>query len=259
MSANAPDIGLVLIGDELLSGRRTDKHLAHMIEAVGARGREIAWVRIIGDSQAEVAATLRQTRALPHIVFSFGGIGGTPDDRTRQAAAEAFETGLEHHPIALKIVEERYRELLTPRRLEMINFPVGSDLIINPVNQVPGFTLEQHHFVPGFPELAWPMVEWVFDTIYKLEKVSERKVTLTLATVGVPESDLSDLMQRVGDAHTDVRVSSLPKLGHPYRIEFGFQGAPSTARAAMADFKTGLAAQGVQLDEEPPIAAEQRA
>lgn len=243
-----PDIGLVLIGDELLSGRRSDKHLAHMIEAVGSRGREIAWVRMIGDSQSEVSATLRQTRELPQIVFSFGGIGGTPDDRTRQAAADAFGTGLEHHPVALKIIEERYRELLTPRRLEMINFPTGSELIINPVNQVPGFTLERHHFVPGFPELAWPMVEWVFEHIYKLGTVSERRVTLTLATVGAPESDLSDLMQRVGDAHPGVRVSSLPKLGHPYRIEFGFQGAPAAARAALADFKTGLAAQGVSLD-----------
>ena len=130
----------------------------------------------------------------------------------------------------------------------MINFPTGSELIVNPVNQVPGFTLERHHFVPGFPELAWPMVEWVFEHIYKLGTVSERRVTLTLATVGAPESDLSDLMQRVGDAHPGVRVSSLPKLGHPYRIEFGFQGAPAAARAALADFKTGLAAQGVSLD-----------
>ncbi|MBR9813327.1 competence/damage-inducible protein A [bacterium] len=256
MSVDAPDVGLILIGDELLSGRRRDKHLAHMIEAVGSRGREIAWVRIIGDSQAEVAATLRQTRQLPHIIFSFGGIGGTPDDRTRQAAAEAFETGLEHHPTALKIIEARYRELLTPRRLEMINFPVGSALIINPVNQVPGFTMERHHFVPGFPELAWPMVEWVFEQVYKLPTVTERRVTLTLATVGAPESDLSDLMQRVGDAHSDVRVSSLPKLGHPYRIEFGFQGAPAAARAAMADFKTGLSAQGVSLDSEVAEPAE---
>lgn len=243
-------VGLVLIGDELLSGRRQDKHLAHMIEATGRRGLEIAWVRMIGDAQSTVAAALAQTRMTDELVFSFGGIGGTPDDRTRQAAAQAFDTGLEHHPVALKIVQERYRELLTPRRLEMINFPVGSRLIINPVNQVPGFSLDHHHFVPGFPELAWPMVEWVLDTVYELPVAKERKVTLTVATVGTPESDVSELMQTVSDAHPAVRVSSLPKLGHPYRIEFGFQGLPGPAATARDAFLAGLSAQGVALDHE---------
>ena len=241
-------VGLVLIGDELLSGRRTDKQLAHMIEATGRRGLEIAWVRMIGDGQADVAATLEQTRATPQMVFSFGGIGGTPDDRTRQAAAQAFGTGLEHHPVALKIVKERYRALLTPRRLEMINFPVGSRLIVNPVNQVPGVSLEHHHFVPGFPELAWPMVDWVLDTVYQLPETRERRVTLTVATVGTPESDLSELMQAVSDAHPEVRVSSLPKLGPPYRIEFGFQGLPGPAAAARDAFLQGLDALDVRLD-----------
>ena len=87
-------VGLILIGDELLSGVRQDKHMSNAIEMLRKRGMTLAWVRIIGDTREEIVATLNQTKLLNDVVFSFGGIGATPDDQTRVAAAEAFDQNL---------------------------------------------------------------------------------------------------------------------------------------------------------------------
>ena len=153
------NFGALIIGDEILSGRRSDKHLAKLIELLGARGLKLSWARYAGDDFDRLADTLRQTFATGDVVFSFGGIGATPDDRTREAAGAALGLELALHPEAEAEIRARFGAEITPERLQMGVYPVGSEIIPNSFNRIPGFSIRQHYFTPGFPVMAWPMVE----------------------------------------------------------------------------------------------------
>src|SRR5690606_27865673 len=108
--------------------------------------------------------------------------GATPDDRTRQSAAAALGLELALHPEAEQAIRGRFGEDITPHRLQMGVFPLGSEIIPNPFNQIPGFSIREHYFVPGFPVMAWPMVEWVLDERYAhlhhQEDYVERAITV---------------------------------------------------------------------------------
>src|SRR3954463_2442017 len=160
--------GALIIGDELLVGKREDKHLGFVIGALKKRGLRLAWAHYLGDDPARLAAAPERTFASPDVVFSFGGIGATPDDHTRQCAAAALGVALKLHPEAEREIRARFpAQEATPQRLRMGEFPDGAAIIPNPVNRIPGFSLHDHHFVPGFPQMAQPMSEWVLDQKYK--------------------------------------------------------------------------------------------
>jgi molybdopterin-biosynthesis enzyme MoeA-like protein len=167
--------GVIIIGDEILSGRRVDKHLPKVIELLKGRGLSLGWAEYIGDDPARITATLRRTFASGDIVFSTGGIGATPDDHTRQCAAAALAVPLELHPEAAVLIRERIGEMHpadapkpvdynSPENLHRLNmgtYPRGASIIPNGYNKIPGFSVGDHHFVPGFPVMAWPMIEWI--------------------------------------------------------------------------------------------------
>src|SRR5512133_498418 len=104
-------IGLVIVGDEILSGKRADKHMPKVIELLAARGLQLAWAEYVGDAPERITATLRRAFACGDLVFSCGGIGATPDDHTRQCAAAALGVGLELHPQARDLILERMRDM----------------------------------------------------------------------------------------------------------------------------------------------------
>src|SRR5690242_16034862 len=143
-------IGALIIGDEITRGKRQDKHFAKLIEILRARGMRLDWAQYLGDSRELIIATLKRTLASNDIIFSFGGIGATPDDHTRQSAAAAAGVNLVLHPEAERLLRERFGPETTPYRLRMAEFPEGSGIIPNPYNNVPGFSFGQHYFVPGF-------------------------------------------------------------------------------------------------------------
>ncbi|MGN8159293.1 competence/damage-inducible protein A [Salinisphaera sp. RV14] len=230
--ADNPHIGIILIGDELLSGKRQDKHMPAVIEMLHERGLELAWARLVGDDATLLERTLAETMGADDIVFSFGGIGATPDDRTRQCAARAAGRALEINAAGRDILETRFGNEAYPNRIHMVEWPAGSEVIPNPINQVPGFSLGDHHFVPGFPRMAWPMVAWVLDTHYAHLHDAERDVEYLVEVFDTPESALIDLMQAVMDAHPAVRVACLPAADGRRRIEFGVRGRPAPAAAA---------------------------
>jgi hypothetical protein len=134
----------------------------------------LAWCEHLGDEPARITAALRRTFASDDVVFSFGGIGATPDDHTRQCAAAALGVALRLHPEAEKEIRGRFGAETTPQRLKMGEFPAGADIIPNPFNRIPGFSVRDHHFVPGFPQMAWPMIEWLLDTKYRALADSQR-------------------------------------------------------------------------------------
>lgn len=242
-------IGIILIGDELLTGKRTDKHLPAVIDMLRERGMELAWARLVGDDGALLTRTLAETMASDDIVFSFGGIGATPDDRTRQCAATAAGRRLEIHPEGRAILEDKFGDTAYPTRIKMVEWPAGAEVIPNPINRVPGFSLEHHHFVPGFPSMAWPMVAWVLDTHYAHLQNSEPSVEHLIEVLDTPESALVDLMDNVMQAHPDVRIACLPDAGGRRSIEFGVRGRPAEAESAFEALVKALQKASVPMGE----------
>jgi len=244
-------IGLIIIGDEILSGKRRDRHFAHVVSALAGRGMELGWCRIIGDEPALISATLQQTFSSGDLVFCCGGIGATPDDYTRAAAAQAAGVPLVRHPDAVAEIEARFGAAgLSPARLLLAELPAGSRIIPNPYNRVPGFSVGHHHFLPGFPEMAWPMMAWVLDTQYPGLRRAEPDVERILR-IRAREGELLALMQDFVAHHPHCRLSSLPELGPEPRLELGVRGAAAAVAAGIADLQAGLAALGLQWEERP--------
>ncbi|GAC1621435.1 MAG: molybdopterin-binding protein [Nevskia sp.] len=241
-------LGLFVLGDELLSGKRQDKHLPKVIELLAARGMSLDWAQFLGDDEAQIADAIRAVRRRGDVLLSCGGIGATPDDRTRQAAARAFEVPIERHAEGLRILTQEYGDRTHPNRAIMVDFPQGAGLIPNPVNCVPGFWIGDCHFVPGFPEMAWPMLEWVLDTRLAHRHDAEPPVEYGLRALGTSgEGDLLDLMEATLRDFPGVKLSSLPFRGdatRPRHIEFGLKGPKAAAAAAFAAVRAGLAARG---------------
>lgn len=244
--------GAIIIGDEIMSGRRQDKHLSQLISLLKTRGLSLSWAQYLGDDRDRLTGTLRRSLATEDIVFSFGGIGVTPDDHTRQAAAAALGVELALHPEAEREIRARFGDEVTPARLQLGHFPVGAGIVPNPFNRIPGFTLGKHHFLPGFPEMAWPMSEWILDTLYRpLQHRIERSEAAIIVHEG-QEGALLDLMQRITDRYPDASLFSLPSFGGNgigRHIELGMRGAPAAVDAAMSEIRAEISRRGYEWEE----------
>lgn len=242
-----PAFGAIIIGDELLSGRREDKHLGKVLELLKARGLRLASVRYVGDERPRLVQTLKESFATGDIVFSFGGIGATPDDHTRQAAAEALGLPLALHPEAEAEIRARFGDETTPQRLQMGVYPAGSEIIPNPYNRIPGFSIRNHFFVPGFPVMAWPMVEWVLDTRFKHLHHQADYVETSVIVWEAMEGKLIDLMEQITADFPDASLFSLPSVGGEggrRHIELGMKGPAARVAEAMAIITAEITRRG---------------
>lgn len=260
------EFGLIIVGDEILSGKRADKHMPKVIELLAARGLQLAWADYVGDSPERITATLKRAFDSQAVVFSCGGIGATPDDHTRQCAAQALGVALELHPQAEALIRERMqdvaREQGTPyepdrpdniHRLNMGVFPQGARLIPNPYNKIAGFSVGDVHFVPGFPVMAWPMIEWVLDQQYAHLFRRQAYVEKSVIVFGAMEATLTPLMEQIERDHLGVKVFSLPSVDHPQygrHIDLGVKGEPGPVGPAYAQLLAGLQAFNVRLGPE---------
>ena len=223
MKTNA-QVGLILIGDELLNGSRQDKHMQKAISILQQRGLPLSWVRMIGDEYPLLIQTFQETMQTNDIVFSFGGIGATPDDKTRQCSADAAGLRLWRHPQLVAILENRFGSEAYPQRVRMAELPDGAILIPNPVNQIAGYKLQNHHFLPGFPDMAWPMIEWSLDTYYAHLFDPTPPIERRWILNGVHESELIPMMEELLQTFPAVRLSSLPSTQTRQQIDFGLKG-----------------------------------
>ena len=239
----------LIIGDELLTGKRQDKHLPHLIETFRARGREIDEVHYLGDDRARLIAFLRATFARDDLVFSFGGIGATPDDHTRQAAAAALGVPLVAHPEAVAFIEKRFGEAAYPHRVLMAEFPQGAAIVPNPVNGIAAFSVRDHHFLPGFPQMAWPMLDWVLSTYYP-SLSGEAAVERTLVVHDAGESQLLPLMNENVAQFPRVKLFCLPTFvtDGKRRLELGVRGASADVEEAFEHLRAGVAASGFPFE-----------
>ena len=257
-----PTFGLIIVGDEILSGKRADKHLAKVIELLSARGLSLAYADYVGDDPDRITATLRRAFASGDVVFSCGGIGATPDDHTRQCAARALGQELVLHPAAEALIRERMQDVAREQgvayepdradnvhRLNMGVFPSGARIIPNPYNKIPGFSCDGSraggavHFVPGFPVMAWPMIEWVLDQHYAASFNRAPQTEHSVIVFGAMEAALTPLMERIEKTHPGVRVFSLPSVDHPQygrHIELGVKGPAQSVPAAWSDLHQAL-------------------
>ena len=266
-----PAFGLIIVGDEILSGKRADKHLAKVIELLAARGLALSYADYVGDDRPRITAALQRAFASSDIVFSCGGIGATPDDHTRQCAAAALQRPLVLHPEAKRLITERMQDVALEQgeafdpdradnlhRLNMGVFPEGARIIPNPYNKIPGFSCDgpgggMVHFVPGFPVMAWPMVDWALQHYcapwFNQQPQMERSVVL----YGAMEAALTPLMERVEAGHPGIKVFSLPSVDHPVHgrhVELGVKGAAALVPAAWQALQEGLHQTGASMGPE---------
>lgn len=237
-------IGAVIIGDEIMSGKRKDCHFEHLQSVLAARGLELGWTVMVGDDPQELEKALRFTMAKPDLVFCFGGIGATPDDRTRQTVARVNNVPLIAHPDAVKEIEAQYGEAAYPNRILMGHLPQGSRIIPNPVNRVPGFSFNDHHFMPGFPQMAWPMIEWILKTHYpQLQNLKPQTERIIFIYKG-KESDLLEAMQLLVEQYPQLLLSSLPHLGDNPHIELSLRGTETDVKQAMQQMISAIETAG---------------
>ena len=265
-----PTFGIIIIGDEILSGKRQDKHLAKCIELLSERGLGLSFADYVGDDPESITLTLQRAFEHKGVVFSCGGIGATPDDHTRQCAAKALGLDLVLHPEAEALIRERTRDVALENgqpyepdrpdnmhRLNMGRFPAGASIIPNPYNKIAGFTCQGAqgvvHFVPGFPVMAWPMMAWVLDNVYATHFHTHANLEKSVIVMGAMEATLTPLMEAIEARFSGVKVFSLPSVDHPEfgrHIELGVKGTPEQVQASFPELISGLHEFGAKLGPE---------
>ncbi len=268
MSESAPRFGLVIVGDEILSGKREDKHFATVIRLLAQRGLALAWARYAGDDRDALTALYRDTFASGDVVFSCGGIGSTPDDHTRQSAAAALGVPVVLHPEAELLIAQRCADMAREgsgtadmshpenrQRLKMGEFPAGASIIPNPFNRIPGFSIRNHWFMPGFPVMAWPMIEWALDTQYAQHFNRQVVAERSMLVFETPESALVPLMEAIEREFVGIKAFSLPSIGdgrdgRPARrhIELGVKGEAAQVAPAFEAMAQGVRQLGAPFE-----------
>lgn len=257
--------GLYILGDEILSGKREDRHFAQVQKILAARGLALSWVNYLGDDRDRCVRALKASFEAGDVVFSCGGIGSTPDDHTRQACAQALGVELGLHPQAEALIRERARDTgqqATAERLRMGEFPVGAEIIPNPYNKIPGFYIREHYFLPGFPVMAWPMIEWVLDGFYRPLFRDVAEFDMSMIVYRLYEAAVTPLMNELARKYPQFRIYSLPSAGddgRPRHVELGLKARgeagspasmPADLRGAFEEFRQGVLALGGEIGEE---------
>ncbi len=210
----------LIIGTEILNHRRVDKHFDFVSTTLLKKGQTLWGSLVIKDDPDLIVETIRLIAMQPDsILLSFGGIGSTPDDHTRKCASIALRDGtLQVHQEAMQIIKNALKDRISPHSLKMAELPAGADLIPNPINQMPAFSLDgRFFFMPGFPQMSHPMTNTIIDTLLPNTQIYYR-YTLTATC---RESFLIEIMEQMPNG---VEFSSLPK-----QLEDGWQVAISVA------------------------------
>jgi molybdenum cofactor synthesis domain-containing protein len=199
---------LVVIGDEILSGRTQDQNVAQLATWLNEQGIRLAEVRIVPDMLERIGAAVNALRTVHDYVFTTGGIGPTHDDITVDAIAAAFGVPVIIHPKARAILEDYYRDRpggLTEARLRMARVPEGAELIENPTSGAPGVKMDNVHILAGVPNIAASMLQALTG---RLE--GGRPMVSVIVGARAAESDVADLLRETEAAHPGVAIGSYP-------------------------------------------------
>ena len=199
---------LVVIGDEILSGRTQDKNIAQLATWLNDEGIRLAEVRVVPDQIERIAEAVNALRTSHDYLFTTGGIGPTHDDITVDAVAAAFGVPVIVHPEARQILVDYYRDRpggLTDARLRMARTPEGAELLRNPYSGAPGIRIDNVYILAGVPNIAASMLEALTGTLE-----GGRPVVSVTVGARAPESDVADLLRETEAAHPGVTIGSYP-------------------------------------------------
>lgn len=197
---------VIIIGNEILSGRTQDKNINHIALKLGEHGVRLAEVRIIPDIEQKIIATIHELKPQVDYIFTCGGIGPTHDDITAECVAKAFGVPLETHPEAYAILEKHYGAAdFTEPRQKMAKIPRGAALILNPVSAAPGFIIEGVYVMAGVPRIMQAMLDHVLATLKGGDIVHSRTVSSPL-----PESRIAEDLGQIQSRWPEVEIGSYP-------------------------------------------------
>lgn len=249
--APAPTAAVLIIGDEILSGRTADTNLNTIARFLAALGIDLLEARTVGDREDQIVEGLNALRHTHNYVFTTGGIGPTHDDITADCVARAFGVGIDEHPQALAILERRYGDELNAARRRMARIPDGGILIANPVTDAPGFQVGNVFVMAGVPKIMTAMLEDVAPRLRTGAVVHAR----TLRVTGVGEGAVAATLAEAAKANRDLSFGSYP-FGAGSQGEIGtnlvVRGRDALAvEAAVATLAERLTAEGVAVALQP--------
>jgi molybdenum cofactor synthesis domain-containing protein len=202
---------MIVIGDEILSGRTKDKNIGHLADVLTAVGIDLKEVRIVSDEEDDIVAAVNALRARYTYLFTTGGIGPTHDDITADSIAKAFGLPCDYDPKAYEMLDQHYKARgfeFTEARMRMARMPFGATHIDNPISLAPGFRVENVHVMAGVPSIFQAMLDNVLPTLQTGTK-------LLSATVHCPlgEGTIGGPLGAIQKAHPDTIIGSYPKSG----------------------------------------------
>lgn len=211
MDANVITAAVLVIGDEILSGRTKDRNAGFIADYLTQLGIDLKEIRVVADEQDDIVAAVNALRARYTYVFTTGGIGPTHDDITADAMAAAFGVGIDHDPRAMAILEAHYAKMpnaeFTDARKRMARIPFGADLIRNIVSSAPGFRLENVHVMAGVPSVMQAMMDEVAPTL----KSNSQMHSQTIDT-GLGEGIIAGALGALQKEHSGVVIGSYPYI-----------------------------------------------
>jgi molybdenum cofactor synthesis domain-containing protein len=240
---------LLIIGDEILSGRTKDKNIGYIAEYLTAIGIDLREVRIVPDVEAEIVDAVNALRRRYDYLFTTGGIGPTHDDITADSVAKALGVGVDVDPRAVALLQERYAaHELTEARLRMARIPAGADLIENPISRAPGFIIENVIVMAGVPSIMQVMLDHVAPKL----RTGSVMVVETIEAHGVPEGIYGGGLAAIAKDHPDVSIGSYPSFSSAgFRNQIVVRGkdpvAVATAREAVRALLRDLKADQAPL------------
>jgi molybdenum cofactor synthesis domain-containing protein len=200
---------LLVIGDEILSGRTKDKNIGYIAEYLTGIGIDLREVRVVPDEEAEIVAAVNALRERYTYLFTTGGIGPTHDDITADSVAKAFGVPIDKDPRAVALLLERYKpEDLNEARLRMARIPAGAELVDNPISKAPGFKLGNVIVMAGVPSIMQAMLDVVAPTL----STGARMVIETIEADGLAEGLYAEGLARIADLHPAVSIGSYPSF-----------------------------------------------
>ncbi|MEM8656624.1 MAG: molybdopterin-binding protein [Pseudomonadota bacterium] len=203
-----PTAAMLVIGDEILSGRTRDANMYHLAGRLSEMGIDLREVRVVSDSAEDIVAALDALRGRYENVFTSGGIGPTHDDITADCVAQAFGVGIDVRADAREVLASNYPEgeaALNPARLRMARIPDGATLIDNPVSKAPGFTMGNVHVMAGVPNVFNAMVESVLPTLTGGAPLMSESVRIDRG-----ESDVAEALGVIDGRYPEVAIGSYP-------------------------------------------------
>jgi molybdenum cofactor synthesis domain-containing protein len=230
---------LLIIGDEILTGRTKDKNIGYIAEYLTGIGIDLREVRVVPDVEEEIVSAVNALRTRYTYLFTTGGIGPTHDDITADCIAKAFGVGIGHDPRTVAMLQERYTpEELNEARMRMARIPDGAGLIENPISKAPGFTIGNVYVMAGVPSIMQAMLDNIAPTL----KTGARMIIETIEAEGLAEGIYAAGLSEIAAAYSGVSIGSYPSFSTAgFRNQIVVRGKdPAEVAKAAADIRTLL-------------------